>query len=251
MPFHFNVNKPQVMRVSVPLETVVYKRRNARECFVLQHIYKGSYIKHVPWTLSVGDLRQHAINEARRSEQTHTPLLVLVTGKLAMIYTLANWNSEKQAVQLRWGEFGILPFQSNTPGMHPGVFQSNTPGIHPSLNSCPDSSLKTIQARTTKPQCNSGACSDLSETHALIHTYSALVTYGVRESKYIARGASCVEASCLTIPRRLPACEVHKLENIFRHSLEKAKRVATWVLEDTGVQYNEVARRPKRRREED
>lgn len=227
------------MRVSVPLDTVVYQRRNVRECFVFRHVYKGSYIKHVPMTLSVGDLRQHAIDEMQRSERTHAPLLVLVTGKLAVIHTLANWDNEKLPVRLRVGEFGVFPDLCNTMG---GLSCLPMPS---------ESSLKTIKAATTKTQCDTGACGDINETHALIHTYTTLVTYGMRQGRYTARGACSMEATPMMIPRRLPTCELRKLEERYRYALEMAKSVTTWVLEDTGVQYNEVARKPKRQREED
>ena len=87
------------MHVSVPLDTAVYHRRNARECFVLRHVDRSSYAKTVPPTLCVSDLRRHSADAC----MAHAALLVLLTGRSTVIYTLANWSDEKRGTALLLG----------------------------------------------------------------------------------------------------------------------------------------------------
>ena len=93
------------MRVTIPIETPVYYRRSKREKFRLRHLCRGGYVRHLPLTLTVGDLASHKKAEEQRKESAREPLLVLLTGKNATIWTFSNWDSPKQEVCLRPLEF--------------------------------------------------------------------------------------------------------------------------------------------------
>ena len=99
------------MRVTVPVETPVYFRRCARERYVLRHVSRSGYVRHMPLSLSVSDLRGHLVCEEQRVERENVPVLVLLTGKRALVYTLGNWSCPKKAVVLGPSEFskGFAP----------------------------------------------------------------------------------------------------------------------------------------------
>ena len=84
------------MRVVIPVETPVYFRRCARERFVLRHVCRSGFVKHVPLTLSVSDLRAHSLAEEQRVERDTVPVLVLLTGKRAAVYCMKNWSCPKR-----------------------------------------------------------------------------------------------------------------------------------------------------------
>ena len=99
------------MRVTVPVETPVYFRRCARERYVLRHVSRSGYVRHMPLSLSVSDLRGQLVCEEQRMERENVPVLVLLTGKRALVYTLGNWSCPKKAVVLGPSEFskGFAP----------------------------------------------------------------------------------------------------------------------------------------------
>lgn len=88
------------MRISVPVEIAVYHRKIARGAYKLHHIARGSYWKHLPLSLSVTDLRQHALHAQQDHEHEKTTLLVLVSGTRVRKLHLRNWNTRQKASQL-------------------------------------------------------------------------------------------------------------------------------------------------------
>jgi hypothetical protein len=89
------------MRISVPVEIPVYRRRTTREKYALHHIAKGSYWKHLPLSLSVSDLRQHAAQGNQSQEYETTPLMLLVTGSRVKAVTLSTWKKPQKSHLLK------------------------------------------------------------------------------------------------------------------------------------------------------
>ena len=93
------------MRVRVPFETAVYSRSYSHESFVLKHLSKCFCMKYLPLSLSVSDLSQHKNAEAQRKGVEDMPLLVLITGCRAQVYSMRNWNDPKKDVKVKPHDF--------------------------------------------------------------------------------------------------------------------------------------------------
>ena len=100
------------MCVKVPVETAVYSRSYSHESFVLKHLSKCFCMKYLPLSLSVSDLSQHKNEEEQRKGVDDMPLLVLITGCRAKVYSLRNWNDPKKDVKVKPHDFKPM---SSTP----------------------------------------------------------------------------------------------------------------------------------------
>ena len=101
------------MRISVPVEIPVYRRRTTREKYALHHITKGSYWKHLPLSLSVSDLRQHSAQRNQSQPYETTPLLLLVTGSRVKAVTLSTWKKPQKSNLLK--PFDLLRSHATQP----------------------------------------------------------------------------------------------------------------------------------------
>ena len=207
------------MRVDIPVEIPVYYRRCARESFALRHVSRGTYVKHLPWSLSVGDLWRYSEKEASQSACEQVPLLVLLTGKRACIYTFGNWGEAKKGRALNAGEFACHKYTSGDAGN----------------------------------QSSNRACSDLEPSYILLRSYTSLGTYSMCGGRSVGQTAVSVEAATMVLPRNIGEEDLDQIEKGFRYIWGKARATALWVAAGEGgsepiVQYNETTRKAKRSR---
>lgn len=180
------------MRISVPVEVAVYYRKFARGPYTLHHIARGSYSKHLPLSLNVTDLRQHALHAQQDQDHEKTPLLVLVTGTKVRKLHLRNWDTRQKATPL-------------TPRDLQDVAQLRPPAAD-DLNDEEFAMLRTY-ATLVSFTANAG------QKYAVQHTAS-------------------IEAAAIVVPRKLNNRDILRLERHFRFALQKAKDTSTWMLLD-------------------
>lgn len=181
------------MRITVPVEIAVYYRQTARCKYTLHHIARGSYQKHLPLSLSVTDLRQHALYSKQNPENEKTPVLVLITGTRVRKLNMRNWNTCQKTTPV-------------TPRDLPATTNTVRPTAADDLN---------------------------DEEFAMLRTYATLVSFTATGPKYTVQHTASIEAAAILLPRHISEKDIQKLEAHFRFAIQKAKTTSTWMLLDS------------------
>ena len=207
------------MRVKVPFETAVYCRSYSHESFVLKHLSKSFCMKYLPLSLSVSDLNQHKNAQEQRKDIYDMPLLVLITGCRAKIYTMRNWNNPKKDVKVKPHEFQPMISTPSVEEIEEGWVLMRT--------------FSTLTTYST--HCNQYRVSH----HTAVVAVCNLLPQVLHES-------------LLSCNRNNPQWK-YSLEAMFQHALQKSNNNDTWMLVDSSEQsvqdhFNESTRRAKKRR---